>query len=198
MKATLPAPVHEYLRALELELKQASGVSPEEALSDAREFLINEHDRLLRHQPDIGYQELMQRFVENYGTPQQVAADYSATSHKSLELPGLAPGWRLSCTTCGRSKPADRAGVIRLGAASRHKYVLGYCSNCRWIRWIRLAKDLDRTNLTDQLGVATTPAELRSEAHRPWLTVFCILLTVAIILGVVFGLQELLQWAVGF
>ena len=98
----------------------------------------------------------------------------------------------------GQTEPADRAGVIRLGAASRHKYVLGYCSNCRWIRWIRLAKDLDRTNLTDQLGVATTPAELRSEAHRPWLTVFCILLTVAIILGVVFGLQELLQWAVGF
>ena len=197
MKATLPAPVHEYLKALELELKQMSGVLPEEALSDAREFLLNEHDTLLDQRPDLGYQDLMEHFVDTYGAPRQIAAKYAATEKKSLEMPGFAPGWRLCCTTCGRSKPAERAGVVRI-APLAHKYVLGYCSNCRWIRWISVVKDLDQTNLTEQLGATTTAEQLRDDVHRPWLTVFGILLTVAAILAIVFGFQSLLKWALGF
>lgn len=192
---TLPAPVHEFLRALELELKKDSGVAPEEALCDAREYLLSELEHLQRQQPEMGYQDLMEHFVAKFGSPAQVATEYAAAADKSLEIPGYAPGWRLCCTTCGRSKPANRAGVIRIGAASRHKYVLGYCSNCRWIKWIRLVKDLDRTNLTEQLGVDHSAADLRS-AHRPWLTVFAILFTVGTILAVVFGIQALSMWLV--
>ena len=43
---------------------------------------------------------------------------------------GLAPGWQLRCTRCGRTRDASEAGLVRLGAASVGKYTLGYCSGC--------------------------------------------------------------------
>ena len=43
---------------------------------------------------------------------------------------GLAPGWQLRCTRCGRIGDASEAGLVRLGAASVRKYTLGYCSGC--------------------------------------------------------------------
>ena len=43
---------------------------------------------------------------------------------------GLAPGWQLRCTRCGRTRDASEAGLVRLGAFSIRKYTLGYCSGC--------------------------------------------------------------------
>ena len=43
---------------------------------------------------------------------------------------GIAPGWQLRCTRCGRIGDASEAGLVRLGAASIRKYTLGYCSGC--------------------------------------------------------------------
>ena len=43
---------------------------------------------------------------------------------------GLAPGWQLRCTRCGRIGDASQAGLVRLGAASVRKYTLGYCAGC--------------------------------------------------------------------
>ena len=55
--------------------------------------------------------------------------------------PGYAPGWRLRCGTCGRTKDASEAGLVRIGVRSRGKSVLGYCRGCRALRWVRVERD---------------------------------------------------------
>lgn len=46
----------------------------------------------------------------------------------------LAPGWIIRCTKCGKWRPLGETGAIRLGAASRGKRTLAWCSQCRWLR----------------------------------------------------------------
>lgn len=41
--------------------------------------------------------------------------------------------WQIRCTTCGRTRDAVDAGIIRIGGHGR-KYTLGWCSACRWLR----------------------------------------------------------------
>ena len=53
---------------------------------------------------------------------------------------GNAPGWRVRCTSCGRTKDASVAGVVRLGGWGT-KYSLGRCSGCVGWRWIAIERD---------------------------------------------------------
>ena len=53
---------------------------------------------------------------------------------------GHAPGWQFRCTKCGRTRDAAEAGVVRIGAASVGKRVLGYCSGCHRFRLIALER----------------------------------------------------------
>jgi hypothetical protein len=178
MNAILKPPIQKYLEALELELKRHSGVSPEDALSDAREYLQNQQDSLLRAEPSLDDDALYARFVESFGPPPEVAAAYAESAGDEAETPpGYAPGWRICCTTCGRSAPLEKYGV-RIGAASYHKYTLGYCRGCRWIRWMRVIKDADYPNLTERLGTTNTPDHVRQSLHRPWLVLVAILAVV--------------------
>ena len=55
-------------------------------------------------------------------------------------MKGYAPGWQLRCTRCGRTRDAGEAGLIRVGAASVAKYTLGWCSNCRWLRFVAVER----------------------------------------------------------
>jgi hypothetical protein len=178
MNTTLRRPIQRYLEALELELKRYSGVSPEEALSDAREYLQNQQNSLLRAEPTLDDDALYAHFVQSFGPPEEVAAAYAETAGERAETSrGYAPGWRICCTTCGRSAPLSKYGV-RIGAASVHKYTLGYCRGCRWIRWLRIIKDADSANLTQRLGFDSTPDEVRRTLHRPWLILATILAVV--------------------
>jgi hypothetical protein len=43
---------------------------------------------------------------------------------------GYAPGWQLRCTTCGHTRDAGEAGIVRIGASSGGKRTLGRCSAC--------------------------------------------------------------------
>jgi hypothetical protein len=53
---------------------------------------------------------------------------------------GYAPGWQVRCTSCGWTRPAAEAGIVRVGAASRGKWTLGWCRNCRKLRWIAIER----------------------------------------------------------
>ena len=44
-----------------------------------------------------------------------------------------APGWNIRCLKCNFTEPYGKYG-IRLGAAGK-KYTVGYCSQCRGIRF---------------------------------------------------------------
>lgn len=51
---------------------------------------------------------------------------------------GYAPGWRLRCPDCGRTKDAAEAGFIRYGATRQTKRILAHCSVCGRLKLILL------------------------------------------------------------
>lgn len=171
MQKTLAPAVIRYLDALEISLKSKSGVVPEDAISDARSHLeracLDTEDTI---QDD---EELYAHLVDQFGEPEVVAAQYrDEASPITMPGKGYAPGWRIYCTKCGRSAPASEAGVIRIGARSYHKYVLGWCRQCSWFRWLRLQRDLDDTNITRKIGTDLTPEKYRASIHIPVWSIF--------------------------
>ncbi len=51
--------------------------------------------------------------------------------------------------------------MVRIGAKSKQKYVLGYCRGCQRPRWLRVTHDRKPTFQPEQLGAQTTANELR-------------------------------------
>lgn len=184
----MPPAVRKYLEQIELELKQLVGVSPEEALSDAREFLMQDAAALARSGEEPDEDAHWRHILQEFGEPKQVALQYATPVELRNKRLGYAPGWRICCTKCGRSAPLAAIGGIRIAAKSCHKYTLGYCRGCGWLRWMRIQQDLERTNLTDRLGVSMTTDQLRSTSHRPLATIFGILALVAVVLFTVWAL----------
>ncbi|MGI9471148.1 MAG: hypothetical protein ACR2NZ_06440, partial [Rubripirellula sp.] len=143
---------------------------------------------LSRSEPGLTDEECYEHFVATFGAPETVAQCYEDAAQPSrINRIGIAPNWRICCTRCGRSAPAENAGITRIGARSKHKYVLGWCRDCRRFRWLRLQRDLNRTNLSDALGMNLTGAEFRNSSHKPWRVIFLILL-LALLLGVLLPL----------
>jgi hypothetical protein len=52
----------------------------------------------------------------------------------------FAPGWQIRCLTCGRTRNASEAGIVRLGARGT-KYTLAKCCGCERIRWAAIERD---------------------------------------------------------
>jgi len=189
----MPVAVRRYLEELEISLKRQVGVSPEEALSDAREHLIANADALARSGESPGEDELYVHFVATFGEPAAVAGEYAggeadrvgaASRPRLLPWPGHAPGWRICCTACGRSAPLAKIGGIRVGARSVHKYTIGWCRQCGWFRWLRIIRDLETANLAEYMGMTKTPEQSLRSMHRPILTVVAIVvLTFGVILA---------------
>lgn len=160
-----PAPIRRYLECLERELKKRPGATPEEGLADAWEFLRDKWSAVQGLPEERAYAEL----VASYGLPAEVADGYAEQG--AVEDTQWAPGWRVCCTSCGRSAPAASLGMIRLGARSSHKYTLGACRQCGGLRWARVIQDLEQANLTPRILAGENPHTLRRRMHRPW-TVF--------------------------
>lgn len=175
MSRPLPAPVEHYLKELELQLKKRCGVFVEETLSDAREYLVTDYDALMHSEPGLGEKAIFDHFVENFGAPVLVASTYGF-SESPDKRKGNAPGWRIACCHCNFSVPATEAGIIRIHASSKHKYIGAKCGNCKCRRWFHVIKDMELTNLTEELSMAKTPEELRTAMHRPVQTIRAILL----------------------
>ncbi|MEM7478656.1 MAG: hypothetical protein AAF483_27040 [Planctomycetota bacterium] len=179
----LPAELQAYLERLELECKQRVGIVPEDILVEARDFLaaLYEDENLAANKSD----EVRQRFAEAFGDPSQVAEEREDPEAAAKCVPGNAPGWRVCCTTCGRSAPGSRIGMIRIAAYAHHKYIGGFCQSCGRLRSFRVIQDLERPNLTGRLGANLTAAELRKSMHRPATIVFLILLAVLLPLATI-------------
>lgn len=52
----------------------------------------------------------------------------------------LAPGWQIRCPKCGKTRALGETGAIRIGAYSVGKRTLGWCTQCRWLRWAVIEK----------------------------------------------------------
>jgi hypothetical protein len=56
------------------------------------------------------------------------------------KVKGYAPGWRIRCLSCGKTRPAGEAGMIRVAAVGK-KYTIGRCGACGRLRWIVVERD---------------------------------------------------------
>lgn len=138
-----PLAVQRYLAHLEIAAKQCLGISPRDVLSDAEAHLFQDAENLLRAEPGLDQDALYEHFVTTFGKPDDVAKAYEKGDRIASWIPAAAPGWRIHCPKCGRSAPAAKIGITRIGARSVGKRVLGWCSECRWFRWLSLTRDLD-------------------------------------------------------
>ncbi len=129
--------VERYLARVERELRKVSGIHVESAVANVRELLEEGLEEMQSEDLD-NYDALVARF----GRPEEIAsahAEHEDSSHKGPL--GHAPGWRLVCSSCGRSTPAANGGLVRVGALSWGKILLGFCRPCRRLRVMRLVKD---------------------------------------------------------
>jgi hypothetical protein len=109
-----------------------------EAIRDFDEFVASAFDGRAPR-----YEEL----VEAYGMPQAVVRGYLELSRQEAEHEPPArpfhdaPGWKLTCTRCGRTRAADRVGpfFVRRGAVYWFsRWLLGWCRTCRRPTVVRL------------------------------------------------------------
>jgi len=103
--------IQRYLTTLEAALRKTPGMSPEDALADAHEFLQSEWEALPGHRPPRE-DELFQHFVQKFGTPDELAAEYAA----ACEPPGDAT--RLAGAIAAGSEP-----IASLAALSRRLWL---------------------------------------------------------------------------
>lgn len=160
-----------FLSELELALKNRAGVVVEDVLWQTREKLLREVNR----------PEPTGLIVQD---PLAIAARHGDEPQPPVN--GRAPGWRICCTDCGRSSPADRVGITRIGARSLGKYVAGHCRQCGRVRPCHLIRDLHRVTIVPQLESGKQPEDIRRRSHRPYWTIAGIVLLVATIQGLVY------------
>jgi hypothetical protein len=95
-----------YLKQLKTELSGSDPATVQDALSDAEEYLRSGVSQILRDTPDLSENAALQRVVEEYGTPAEVAGAYREI--ESRVPPTLAP----KSQTNGRSGAGRFFGVF--------------------------------------------------------------------------------------
>lgn len=53
---------------------------------------------------------------------------------------GYAPGWQVRCVSCGWIRAAADLGLVRIGAWSWKKAIVGRCGGCGRIRLLALER----------------------------------------------------------
>lgn len=179
--------IEPYLGELEHAAKQCVGVLPGQILRDAEEHLLLDSEHLSRAEPGLDDSALLQHFKSTYGDPRDVALAYEQDSGTAPSVvPATAPGWRIHCRTCGRSAPAARVGITRIGAHSRGKRVFGWCRGCGRLRWLSLTRDLEHEG-TIQPDEGTGPGSRHTSGSNPvrlwssgWIVLACLAMLAAL------------------
>lgn len=83
-----------------------------------------------------------------------------------VPLADLAPGWRIRCTKCNRSKPLGEVGGIRFGARSYGKRTLAWCLQCRRLRWASIEHVPETSEFRPT--VADSPFLEKPTVRRRW------------------------------
>lgn len=145
----MKAPVDAYLDALWRELERRGVVDAYDALDDAREYLDSELWRCRSARPELDEPEAFERVAAKFGTPAEVARatkEAEGTGPAWLERVrrlrrfSYAPGWKIGCTSCGRSGDLEAAAPfsVRWLARSWKKLTGGWCSECRRLRFLKI------------------------------------------------------------
>ncbi|HVZ95136.1 MAG TPA: hypothetical protein VG797_11570 [Phycisphaerales bacterium] len=75
--------------------------------------------------------------------------------------------WRLRCTSCGRVGPLP-AGMIRIGAASWGKVILGRCSACGKLRAMAVEPDRPVESPNGAAANGQLTSEQLADRDRTW------------------------------
>jgi len=114
-KERMQPAIQRYLTELETTLRQTPGVAPEEGLADAQEFLLSEWEELSCDGAALADDDVYRRFVEKFGSPEEVAGEYAQyqepagrrqgypSSHKRRLLAGLTIAAACALIVCGVS-----------------------------------------------------------------------------------------------
>lgn len=113
---THPA-IQRYLTELETKLRQTPGIAPEEALADAQEFLLSEWEELSRKGTALSDDDVYQRFIEKFGSPEDIAGDYAQLQEPAATKPSDA-------------RIRKRKSIVRLLIASA--CVVAACGYLTW------------------------------------------------------------------
>ena len=61
-------------------------------------------------------------------------------AQRRVGIERYAPEWRLRFTRCGKTRDAGEAGVVRIGAWSWKKFLVGRSSQCQGLRVIAVER----------------------------------------------------------
>lgn len=67
-------------------------------------------------------------------------------------MKGNAPGWQVRGTGCGRTRDAAEVGIIRIGARSRGKFTVIWCTQCHRLRCIAIERKPPQADQTAALS----------------------------------------------
>ena len=109
--------IQRYLTELETKLRQTPGIAPEEALADAQEFLLSEWEELSRKGTALSDDDVYQRFIEKFGSPEDIAGDYAQLQEPAATKPSDA-------------RIRKRKSIVRLLIGSA--CVLAACGHLTW------------------------------------------------------------------
>lgn len=184
--------IEKYLNELEVAAKQRLGVCPNQILRDAEEHLVRDFGALQRVEPELNEVTLLEHFRQSFGEPDAVAKSYEQFSETTPSMiPALAPHWRIHCTKCGLSAPAQKVGITRIGARSVGKRVLGWCRGCNRFRFLSVTRDLNCSGTispAEQLTKNTPTKDANKMISRKisfigWLLIVAITLSGIVIVG---------------
>jgi len=139
--------IEEYLELLREALSEARIDTSANAVADAREFLESELWECRRERPELSEAEAFELVVAKFGTPDQVARAYRESEpplegflgwYRKMSRFSYAPGWKIRCGRCQRVGDYARSApfILRWGARSFGKWVFGWCSECRRLRFL--------------------------------------------------------------
>lgn len=106
--------IQHYLTALETCLRKTPGMSPEDGLADAHEFLQSEWEAVQQKNPPLAG-DLYEHFVSTFGTPEEVAAEYAAACELSLDGPASEGAGRCRIAPALMRTRRLRAAIIGVG-----------------------------------------------------------------------------------
>lgn len=149
MQPTADEVIDGYLERLRSALRSARIETSANALSDAREFLTSELWTCRKERPELSVSDAFELVVARFGSPERVAREYLETEppltgflgwYRRMSRFSYAPGWKIRCGRCERVGDYARSAplTLRWGGRTLGRWVLGWCTECRRLRILRV------------------------------------------------------------
>jgi uncharacterized membrane protein len=144
--------IEEYLEKLKRELKGSDPALIQDALSDAEEHLRNALEESVEKMPGISEEEALQRLVERYGAPSEVASAYKEIESR------VHPALAVSETLVSRPHRSKFFGVVADAQAwgAFLYFLLSGLTGCIYGMWTLMGASISFFSLILIIGLPLT------------------------------------------